>query len=344
MSIVRAELRRLFKRRVTLLMLLLVVALMATVAAVMAATHQQPSPAARAQAEREADRQYQEQLQWIEVDIAECERAQREGGEEAQQWPEDCEEIREFAPSQEEMQEEMVEWFMPPTFDFRTDFPPMITVWAAVLALFAFTVGASFLGAEWRTGGMTNLLLWRPRRLQVLIAKLVALLGSLLGLGVLLGAVWVGGFWLVATFRGVTDTMTAGAWQSFGLTGVRAMTLALVAGVVGFTLASLGRHTAAAMGTAIAAFVVGVAGVGLIFGGMLQVRFWEAWLWATYVTAWLDKKVTLYDYTACERTGAFGECEQTMEITWQVAGVGLAAVVAVLLGAALWQMRRRDVT
>lgn len=45
----------------------------------------------------------------------------------------------------------------------------------------------------------------------------------------------------------------------------------------------------------------------------------------------------------CE-PGAIGECvPPTMEITRQDAGIGIV-VVAVLLVAALWQMRRRDVT
>jgi len=51
----------------------------------------------------------------------------------------------------------------------------MVTTFAAVLALVAYIVGASFVGAEWSSGGMMNLLLWRPRRLQVLGTKLAVL-------------------------------------------------------------------------------------------------------------------------------------------------------------------------
>jgi ABC-type transport system involved in multi-copper enzyme maturation permease subunit len=340
MSLVRAELRRLFKRRLTRWMLLLVVALMATVAVVVGATHQKPGPSAVAEAEAQAAREFQQQQVWMEQEIAECERSQEDGGENVYGVA-DCEEIRTWYSSEEEM----VEWFMPPAFDFRNDFPPMITVFAALVGLFAFVVGASVVGAEWRSGGMMNLLLWRPRRLHVFHAKLGALLGAVLGLGLVLAAVWTAAFGLVATFRGVTDTMTPGAWSSFGLTGVRALTLALVAGAIGFALASLGRHTAMAMGTAIAAFVVGVAGVGII-GGLLQAPFFERWLWTTYIDAWMNQSVTLYDWSGpCESFGDFGECVQpTMEITWQVAGLGLAAAVIVMVGAAMWQMRRRDVT
>src|SRR5690606_7686101 len=130
---------------------------------------------------------------------------------------------------------------------FRTAFPEMNFLLAGLLALFAFVVGASFVGAEWRSGGMTNLLLWRPRRLEVFGAKLAALLGVVFGLTVLLSALWTGAFWLVATYRGITDTMTSGVWQSIGLAELRGLAMVLAAGTAGFALASLGRHTAMAM-------------------------------------------------------------------------------------------------
>lgn len=341
MSLLRAELRRLTKRRITRWMLILVLVLMPTVALIVAANHTKPGPAAVAEAEAEAERQFREQQQWIEADIERCE-ADQESGNTEMGWPEDCQEIRQWYGTEEDM----VEWFMPPAFDFREGFPDMILVLTGLLALFAFIVGASYVGAEWRTGGMMNLLLWRPRRLQVLGTKLGAVLGGLTALTVALGAAWTGMFWLVAEFRGITDTMTPGAWQSFGLSGLRGLALVLVGGAGGFALASFGRHTAMAMGTAIGAFVVGVAGVGIIGGGMLRLPFFERWMWTTYVNAWMDKSVELTDWNApCTDVGAFGECvAPTMEITWQQSGTGMAVVLAVVLAAAMWQMRQRDVT
>lgn len=341
MSLVRAELRRLAKRRITRWMTVLVLGLMATVAIVIAVENQKPGPAARAEAEAAAAREFQEQQTWMEQEIDACEQAHATGVDD-EFYPADCEEIRTWYPAQEEM----VEWNLPPAFEFRDEFPDMITVLAALLSMLAFVVGASVVGAEWRTGGMMNLLLWRPRRLQVLGTKLTALLGTLLGLGVLLGAAWTAAFWLIATYRGVTDGMTDGTWQSFALTGVRGMAMVLVAGTIGFTVASIGRHTAAAMGAAIAAIVVGVAGVAIVAQGMLQLQFFERWMWTTYVTAWLERSVVLQDWSVpCIPSGATGECEQPQyEITWQMAGVGMAIVVVLLLSVAMWQMRRRDVT
>ena len=87
---------------------------------------------------------------------------------------------------------------MPATFDFRKKFGDMIITFAAILALIAFVIGASFVGAEWSSGGMMNLLLWRPQRLKVLGTKLVALLVGLTVLTVVVAAAWTGIFVLIA--------------------------------------------------------------------------------------------------------------------------------------------------
>jgi hypothetical protein len=71
---------------------------------------------------------------------------------------------------------------------------------------------------------------------------------------VLTVAGWTGAFWTTASYRGSTANMTSGV--SFALTGLRGLALVLAAGVVGFALASLGRHTALALGDALGLAVV----------------------------------------------------------------------------------------
>ena len=97
---------------------------------------------------------------------------------------------------------------------------------------------------------MMNLLLWRPQRLRVLVTKLAALL---VGLAALTRASsrarGPAVFALIASLRG-----SAGQDDLRRLAVVRAdrscaaSRLVLVAGAVGFGLASLGRHTAMALG------------------------------------------------------------------------------------------------
>lgn len=340
MTLARAELRRLFRRGFTRWMLVFVVLVLGGVVVGIAATNRAHTPEEIARARVAAESEIAQQQRWMEEEIAECERAQAAGGADRQHFPPDCEEIRQWYPDDPD---ELIDNFLPETFRFRDEFGDLIVAFAGVMALFAFVVGASFVGAEWRSGAMTNLLLWRPQRARVLGAKLVTLSAGLTGAVLPLGALWTAAFWLVATYRGVTETMTPGVWQSFGLTGLRGLGLVLAAGAVGFALASIGRHTATAMGVAIAALVVGfVAMSALVYS--IGVAFPEAWLWPNYVNAWMNKSVTFTDFSSCD-FGPTDFCEpERFEITWQMAGIGMAVLVVLLVGGALWHIRSRDVT
>ncbi|MFI7603725.1 ABC transporter permease subunit [Micromonospora sp. NPDC049366] len=337
MSLYRTELRRLVKRRFTRYMTLLGLLVLAAVVVGVFFSNQKIDAAAHARAERQAEQQYQDQVRYSEQERASCER-DKAAGVNADRYPPDCEMIS--APPREAFE---AKWFLPSTFNFREAFPETLIPFAAILALVGFVVGASFVGAEWNTGGMMNLLLWRPKRLTVLLSKLAALLTGVVAVTVTSGLLWFGGFWLVATFRGSTEKMTAGAWQSFALTGLRGLALVVVISAIGFALASLGRHTAMALGGVVAVMVVGQFGLGILLD-MAGVKFAEAWLLPTYALAWMTKKVTLENWDACNATFT-GECKpETLDVTWQQSSVLLSVGVVVILGAALWAMRRRDIS
>ncbi|SDY09314.1 ABC-2 family transporter protein [Micromonospora pattaloongensis] len=337
MSLFKAEFRRLLKRRFVRYMTLGGLLVLIAVAVGTFATNHKIGPAEFAAAEQQAEQQYRENVRWATEEKKQCEQAKASGNFDANRFPADCSQI---SPAPRDAFE--ARWFLPSTFDFRRQFEDMITAWAAILALVAFVAGASFIGAEWSTGGMMNLLLWRPQRLRVLLTKLGALLTGLLGVALVTAAAWVGAFWAIASLRGTTEKTTSGVWQSFGLTGLRGLAVVLVAGAVGFALASLGRHTAMALGGALGVMVVGQFGLGIVLN-MAGVTFAEAWLLPTYLLAWMQKKVVLQDWDACNATYT-GECKPaTMEIVWQDGGTLLAVGLALTLGAALWMMRRRDV-
>ncbi|RAO10239.1 ABC transporter permease subunit [Micromonospora noduli] len=338
MSLFRTELRRLSKRRFTRYMTLLGLLVLAAVVVGVFFTNQKIDAGQLAQAERQADQQYQEQMRWSEQERAACEQAKTAGTATDGRYPDDCSVIT--PPPREEIK---AEWFLPSTFDFKETFAETLIPFAAILALVGFVIGASFVGAEWSTGGMMNLLLWRPKRLTVLLTKLAALLTGILAVTLPAAVLWFAGFWAVANFRGSTEKMTSGTWQSFMLTGVRGVVLVLVLTTIGFALASLGRHTAMALGGVVAVMVVGQFGLGILLS-MASVRFAEAWLLPTYVLAWMTKTVTLQDWNSCNAT-YYGECKPaTMDITWQQSSILLSVGVVVILGAALWAMRRRDIS
>ncbi|MEU8160527.1 ABC transporter permease subunit [Micromonospora parva] len=338
MSLFRTELRRLSKRRFTRYMTLLGLVVLAAVVVGVFLTNQKIDAGQLARAERQADQQYQEQVRWSEQERAACEQAKAAGTASDGRYPDDCSMI---APPPRDQIE--AKWFLPSTFNFKETFDETLIPFAAILALVGFVIGASFVGAEWSTGGMMNLLLWRPKRLTVLLTKLAALLTGILAVTLPAAVLWFAGFWAVATFRGSTEKMTSGVWQSFVLTGVRGVALVVVFTTIGFALASLGRHTAMALGGVVAVMVVGQFGLGILLD-MAGVRFAEAWLLPTYALAWMTKKITLEDWNACNAT-YYGECKPaTMDITWQQSSVLLSVGVVVILGAALWAMRRRDIS
>ena len=328
MSLYTAETRRLTKRRFTRFFLIGVVVLLGAIAAGMFISNQKNTPAVVAEAQAKADREYQQAVAQAETDRKACEA--QPGSDCTQMWQ----------PTREDFQ---AEWYMPPTFDFRKNFGDMVTTLAAILAMAAFVIGASFVGAEWSSGGMMNLLLWRPQRLKVLNTKLAALLAVLTGVTVLLSALWTGIFALIANLRGTLDGMTSGAWQSYLIMEVRGLVIVLAAGALGFGLASIGRHTAVAMGVAIGVVVVLQAGLGTVLA-MAQVKYIEMYLAPTWITAWMNKSVELVDYDApC--VGAGNACEQpTLTLTWQMAGVGLVAALVLVVGTAMWTLRKRDIT
>jgi ABC-2 type transport system permease protein len=334
-SLYRAETRRLVKRRFTKLFTIGALLILAAVVVGVFLTNQKVGPDQIAQATAKAQADYRESVASTEQAKADCQAAQ--GTARASEFPPNCEII---APSESDFR---AEWYMPATFALKDNLPDMITTLAAVLALAAFVIGASFVGAEWSSGGMMNLLLWRPRRLQVLSTKLAALLIGTTVLTVLVAVIWTVAFWGVAKARGNTTGMTSGVWQSFGLMELRALVLVLAAGALGFGLASLGRHTAMALGVAIGVIVVFQFGVAAVLG-IAGVKFPELYLAPFWVIAWMSKEYVAQDYNACN-VDVSGACQpDTLTITWQMAGSALVVILVLVVGAAMWTMRKRDIT
>jgi ABC-type transport system involved in multi-copper enzyme maturation permease subunit len=335
-SLYRAETRRLTKRRFTRWLVIGSLAVLAMVAIGVALTNQKVGPVQVEEAKVRATANYQENLRYAEQELARCQAAP--GTADAANYPADCSTM--YMPTEADYD---YHDYMDSTFDFKANFGNMITTWAALLALAAFVIGASYVGAEWSTGGMMNLLLWRPQRLKVLGTKLAALLAGLAALSVVVALLWTGLFVLIASLRGTLDGMTSGAWQSFALTELRGLTLILVAGAVGFGLASLGRHTALALGAVVGAVVVFQFGLVTVLS-LAQVKYAEAWLLPTWALAWMDKKLVLQDYNACNFSAISGCQPPELTLTWPMAGGLMAVVVVLVVGAAMWTMRNRDIT
>ena len=84
--------------------------------------------------------------------------------------------------------------------------------------------------------------------------------------------------------------MTPGTWQSFGLMGLRGVAMIMAFTALGFGLASLGRHTALALGVAIAVVIVGQIGLAIVLQ-LANVKFFEQYLIPVHMYTWLNKQV-----------------------------------------------------
>ncbi|MEV6297894.1 ABC transporter permease [Actinoplanes sp. NPDC051861] len=335
MSLARAETRRLYKRRFTKLVLLGVLLVLGATVAGTWFSNEKVTPAQVADAKAQADRDYQTSLQSAQQDQQKCQAAQ--GTADAANWPPGCEGL--YTPQPEDFN---YVWYMPASFEFVEEFPDMISVLAVVLAAAAFLIGASFVGAEWNSGGMMNLLLWRPQRLRVLGTKMFVFLGWLISWTVVLTAVWAGVFRVIAETRGSTEKLTSGAWQSIGLMGLRGLGMVVAAGALGFAMASLGRHTGMALGALIG---LGALQIGVyVMAQLAGLKYPEAYLAPLWGFAWLYKEFVVQDYNSCDFSTSSG-CEYaTFTLTWQVAGIGMAIFALLVVGTSMWTMRRRDIT
>jgi len=140
------------------------------------------------------------------------------------------------------------------------------------LVLGAWLIGASSIGAEWHAGTISTTLTWEPRRVRLLLAKAAAavIVSALvyLGLQALMAALF-----LPAAFAGGQTGGIDRAWvaEAAALLG-RAVALTGIAAVIGFSLASFTRNTAAALG-------VGFAYVVILENFLAALRpGWRSWM------------------------------------------------------------------
>ena len=128
------------------------------------------------------------------------------------------------------------------------------------VAMLGFAIGASFIGAEWSSKNLICWLYWEPRRLRLLAAKLLALLSVMLAVACLAQLAWFGIAHLLLHYRGLPVSSLGPKSRYFWrhvLDGqLRAILLVLPTTVLGFAIANLIRHTAAAFGVGFVYFAV----------------------------------------------------------------------------------------
>jgi ABC-type transport system involved in multi-copper enzyme maturation permease subunit len=128
--------------------------------------------------------------------------------------------------------------------------PDFLKGTAFILIVVGLMIGASSVGADWQTGAMVTLLTWEPRRTRVLLVRAAVIAVGVFVLVLVLQAIFAAGIALAASLRGST-TGTGQSWaRSVAGVAVRVGVAASAVALLGAAIASIGRHTAAALGAA----------------------------------------------------------------------------------------------
>jgi hypothetical protein len=190
------------------------------------------------------------------------------------------------------------------------------------LIIASWLLGASFIGADWHAGTVMTLLTWEPRRVRVIVTKAVACVAVVFAVAVALQAILSVVLAVVAAVRGTTEGVD-GAWlrESLGV-GLRTAAISSIAAVIGFSVASIGRNTAAALGAGFAYLAVIE---NLVRGLRPQ---WQPWL--------------MSDNAAVFIIGGSGGFP--LDRTLVEAGAILAMYATTLLVVGVVMFRARDVT
>ncbi|MFC0530047.1 ABC transporter permease subunit [Phytohabitans kaempferiae] len=320
MNLVLAELSRLVSRRFMQLMAVLLIGAFGITVATTVTNSHRPTEAEWQQAE--------DHVRFAEARIDEI----RRECEQRALTPGFCDAYSEQQPR--------IEDYLYGVFVFSAEITDLTYFMIAFLALFAFLVAASFIGAELTSGGMTNLLLWRPRRTVVLGTKLATVLAAVLAVSVVATALYIGAFYAIAEVGGVPGDVDAEFWGDLALTVVRGLALVLFAAAVGFGAATLGRHTAAALGLIATYAIVWEVGARIVFS-VLEAGRSDRYMLTSYLGAWMTGEISFYDPYVCG-SRIMSVCDGRYELTWAHAGGVFAIVLAVMVGGAFATFRHRD--
>jgi hypothetical protein len=194
--------------------------------------------------------------------------------------------------------------------------------------------GCTFAGADWSSGSLTNQLIFEPRRLRVWLAKAGAVA---LGSG-LVTLVVLSGFWLavgvVAQARDIsmpTSEVTEVVWHV-----LRAVVLAMGAGVGVFALTMIFRHTVATLALL---FVYSVGGEIVV--NLLPFEGAGRWSVGNNAFGWLATNHRYFDATISCTPGE--RCSSMQVMTHLEAGSFLGILLVISVVVSLAWFRRRDV-
>ena len=158
-----------------------------------------------------------------------------------------------------------------PRFHFSTLTDTLIGM-SPLLVILSIGLGATFIGAEWGAGTVTTLLTWEPRRVRVMIAKVLAAATFVFVAALATQILLCLSLLPAGMVRGTMEGVDASWFADTAAIALRSATLAAIAACVGFSIAALARNTGAAI---IISFIYFAVLEGLIRGYRPN---WIRWL------------------------------------------------------------------
>lgn len=214
-----------------------------------------------------------------------------------------------------------------------------VTVSVFVSSLALLFIGASFIGAEYTSGALGNWLTFVPQRGRVFASKLLALVIGSAVVSAVTTALTLG---LAALMAHAAGAHVAGVGKLAEMGG-RGVAVAVIAGVVGFCLAMLTRHTIAAAGTALGYLLVAYI-LAILTDSIASLQKIKPWTPELNLLALLQHgtKYGVYTTTITDQGKQQDYVERTLSFAhgttyWTV-------LVVVVVGLTLLVFRRRDVS
>ncbi|MEU5870216.1 ABC transporter permease subunit [Glycomyces sp. NPDC047369] len=338
MNLFKAELRRIARRRLTLVFGILLLAGVVGLAVVLASISTKgPDEAALAEAQAQADEMNEQNPDYL--DCVEDESYFEDN--EMYGWVETDPEY-EGMSHKEACEHAVGGWWAEDflwtyTFTFADEAPSLLIGVVVVAGLIMMLLASSAIGAEWSSGGMSNLMVWHPNRMRLWGTKLVAALAVCAAGVIALAVLTFGLLFLAAALRGEVGTLNGVWWQDTLEPLLRTGVLALGMTALGASLAMLGRHTAIAGGVIAGYLIVGDLLVRML-SMSLPMSYPDRLSLYTWVIAWITGRLELYDWN---NTG-MDMNPDIMVITWTDAGVLLGGIVLLFGALATWSFQRRD--
>jgi ABC-type transport system involved in multi-copper enzyme maturation permease subunit len=238
-------------------------------------------------------------------------------------------------PTRDTMQ---LEWYLDKApFDFGSTGNDGALGFAALSSVVAALVGATWIGAEWSTRSLVALLFWVPRRMQVMAAKLVVLVGAAALIGVVAQAGWLAMSGILRAAVGSDNPLPHAFWGDLLQTQGRGVLLTVIAALLAFGLTNLVRNTGAALGIAFVYLII-------VENAVRAMRpHWSPWLLRDNALGLVQHGGnTLYFNDGIpDSTGFVPQVEYYLGHLQSGVYLGVVTVVVVALGAVLFA--RRDI-